>query len=183
MTFLYSGANFYPANTPFDLRDALNKVLYGSVTEPPMGQVILWRQLTDTKCACWDNSSGGPIQSCTYCQGEGYQFYESLQTVYINRQQVPKPGSAFPLSPIGLGNIPQDVVAYSEYSMFPNYEAYTFTTKANFDKIYELKVNDDGTLVVPYIKTKKWILQNVTPYIGDYGRVEYFALGLKQQTT
>jgi hypothetical protein len=51
----------------------------------------------------------------------------------------------------------------------------------SYDKLYELKVDDDGTLVQPVMRTAKWKMRSVTPHRGDNGRIELFEIGLEKE--
>ena len=76
---------WYPANQVFDLREELKNILYGDQDNPGIAQQALIRRLLDRHCACWDGLRGSPTPSCRYCQGEGWQFVETIESVYIAR--------------------------------------------------------------------------------------------------
>lgn len=72
-------------------------------------------------------------------------------------------------------------IAYCEYDVFPDYERYSNSEHPSTDKLYELKVTDTGELCIPEIRTRKWKIRSVTPHHGDWGRIEYFELGLEAE--
>lgn len=178
--------DFFFDDSNIDLRQELHDVLFGRVDLVSQGRPFILRKLTDTVCVCWDGVSGGPKGECPYCQGEGYQFYEYLVTMFMVTGAAPvyKPGF------LGNGKYPQDLAGYTdpskatafcEYTIFPDYERYRITTHQSHDKLYELKVAPSGKLHHPQVRTGKWKIFNVTPIHGDYGRVEFFELSLEKE--
>jgi hypothetical protein len=183
--------DFYPNLSSVDLRDEMHGLLFGTPDQPPQGIPVILRLLSDTHCACWDQTSGGSRGHCPYCQGEGYQFTESLQTMKIFYGVAPvyKPGflASGDYPQMQLGNVdPNRATIYCEYDVFPDWERYTFGNKKAFDKIYELKVNDDGSLISngagQPVRVAKWKVLNLTPLRGDHGRVEFFELSCERES-
>jgi hypothetical protein len=171
--------------TQIDLREELHALIYGRVDLTPQGKQCLLRRLDlNTTCsACWDPASGGSTRpNCPYCDGEGYLWSETLETFYLAHGVAPiyKPGilasGQFPQSSYGYLDS-QKLTIYCEYTVFPNYEAYTFETNKANDKMYELKVDAYGNTIHPLVKAGKWNILTVTPLYGDYGRVEFFECG------
>ena len=90
------------------------------------------------------------------------------------------------VTPIGITDDSR-AVAVMRYSAFPNWERYIKPEHPTYDKLYELKVDEDGELVhVPYtsdgyIRAAKWQIRSLAPHRGDYSRVEFFELGLQKE--
>lgn len=181
--------DFFDINnsTNIDLREEIHKVIYGSSTITPQGKDVLVRRLTDQVCTgCWNPNTGGPsITNCSYCDGEGYVFSETIEKMFIAKGVAPiyKPGvlgtGIFPQSAYGFTD-PNKATAYCEWSVFPNYERYTVPLHKSFDKIYELKVDGTGKTIKPLVRAGKWYVFSLTPMFGDYGRVEYIEVGLSK---
>lgn len=177
----------YPDLTNIDLREELAAILYGRVDIIAQGRGFILRQLTDAKCVCWDTTSGGSkTPNCRYCDGEGYYWTEQQFTMWMASGVAPvyKPGflanGQYPQAQLGYTD-PNRATAYCEYTVFPNYERYTFPSNPAPDKLYQLKVDSVGGTVVPLIRTAKWKILNVTPLFGDFGRVEFFELSLEKE--
>jgi len=65
-----------------DLREELHSVIHGSEEIVGQGRTVILRRMTNTTCpGCWDTKTGGSIRpNCRYCQGEGWQFYETRRS-------------------------------------------------------------------------------------------------------
>lgn len=173
--------------TNIDLREEMHALLYGRADFIPQGRPFILRVLSDTHCVCWDNTSGGSrTPNCRYCGGEGYLWSEGEFIMWMAQGIAPiyKPGflanGQYPQAQIGYTD-PNRATCYCEYTVFPNYERYTFPANQAPDKLYALKVNDDGSKHVPIVRLSKWKILNVVPLHGDYGRVEFFELSLDKE--
>ena len=177
---------YYPANQVLNLRDELRDLFYGYQDNPGIAQAVLIRRLLDKHCVCWDGLTGSPAPDCRYCQGEGYLFVETLNYVYIARNfgSVLNPASVINrqefLSQYGLTD-ENRALCIAEHDCFPNYERYLKPEHPSYDKLYELKVDDEGVLIQPVLRTAKWKMRSVTPHRGDGGRVELFEIGLEKE--
>lgn len=177
---------YYPTAQVLDLRDELHILLFGGGDNPGIAQAVLIRRLLDQHCACWDGISGSPTPSCVYCQGEGYLFVETLNGVYIARNfgSVLNPASVINrqefLAQYGLTD-ENRALCIAEHDCFPNYERYLKPEHPSYDKLYELKVDDDGVLVQPVVRTAKWKLRSVTPHRGDGSQITYFEVGCEKE--
>jgi hypothetical protein len=179
-------SQYYPETSNIDLREELHAIIHGRADMVPQGREFLLRRMTDTPCACYDETDGGGDQNCPYCLGEGWQFTESLETLVLFSGVPPlyKGGylgtGQFPILPYGYGD-PSKAVAYAEYDMFPDYERYTSQKKKVLDKLYELKVDDRGRTVYPLVRAGKWKVVDLSPVHGDHGRIEYFTISLDRE--
>lgn len=179
--------DFYPPATTFDLRDELHSFLEGDFVNPGAGQAMLIRRITDQKCVCFNDANGSPNPACRRCQGEGYMWRETLNVGYIGKNV----GSVLS----GASSIPNQnqtaawgtsdenrALAYFEFDVFPNYERYMRPEHPTYDKVYELKVDEEGNLIQPVIRTAKWKIRSLTPHRGDHGRIEFFELGVDKES-
>jgi hypothetical protein len=181
------GSKFYGDLTNIDLREELHAWLFGRVDLIPQGRPFILRQLTDTKCVCWDISSGGSkTPNCKYCSGEGYYWTETEWTMWMAQGVAPiyKPGflsnGQYPQAMLGYTD-PNRGTCYCEYNVFSNYERYTLPTNPAPDKLYALKVNNDGSEHTPLVRVSKWKIMNVVPLHGDFGRIDFFELTLEKE--
>ena len=178
--------DFYPELASFDLREEFEKLLYGSYDGPPIYQTVMVRFIQDEKCACFDANSGSPDALCPWCNGEGFLFDEVLKDCYIARNwgNVLNPSSVIQrqnfLGPYGYTD-ENRAMAYMDYKAFPRYERYLKPEHPTYDKLYELKVDDNGELSYPLVRVAKWNMKSVTAHHGDWGRIEYFEIGLEKQ--
>lgn len=179
--------DFYGDISNIDLREELAALLYGRVDMVPQGRPFILRKMTTTKCACWDNTSGGSkTPDCVYCGGEGYLWTETPFTMWMASGVAPiyKPGflasGQYPQAQMGYTD-PNRATVYCEYNVFPDYERYTLPDNPAPDKLYSLKIDAHGNAVTPPIRTAKWKILNVTPLHGDFGRVEFFELSCAKE--
>lgn len=179
--------DLYPDMESIDLRAELHAILFGRVDILPQGRPFLLRQMTDTKCVCFDPTTGNSKNpNCKYCGGEAYYWTETQWTMWMAQGVAPiyKPGflanGQYPQNQIGYTD-PNRGTLYCEFNVFPNYERYTLPTNPAPDKLYALKVDDNGGEVFPPVRINKWKIMNVVPLFGDFGRVEFFELTLEKE--
>jgi hypothetical protein len=184
-----TGAGGVDFSATIDMRVEMHKVLFGGVDMPPQGQYVVLREFNDVPCpACWDPNGGGTRRSnCSFCQGESYQFTERIVTagIFAGVAPVYKPailGSGqYPLAAYG-DTDPNRYTGYVEWNVYLNYERYTLPQALTPDKLYQLKVNGDGSLATDGtgqpIRSAKWKILSTTPIRGDNATVAYFELGL-----
>ena len=183
-----SSAPMYPLAQNLDLRDEMDKVLFGSFDECGEGRPLLVRFLQDRHCACWDGATGSPDSGCAWCQGEGYQWYEQERIAFIARNFGSVQNASNVISQqnqlLNYGySDGQRALAFFRYDAFPNYERYLKPEHPAYDKLYELKVDHAGQVILPHMRVAKWQIRSVTPHQGDFGRVEYFEVGLNKEFT
>ena len=177
---------YYPEMQQFDVRDELDKLLLGCYENAPIAQSVLIRRIQDTRCPCWDAGSGSPNSHCAFCQGEGYKWTEDIQLTYMARNfgGVMNPSTVISrqneVTDYGLTDESR-ALAYLRYTAFPHYERYLRPDNPTFDKLYELKVEDNGQVSYPWVRAAKWQIRSVTAHHGDWGRVEFFECGLQKE--
>ena len=187
---LVTGAIF---GSRIDMRQEMHKVIFGALDLTAQGIFVVLREFNDIHCvACWDPITGGMSRvDCPYCKGEGYQFSERMvkMAVFAGVAPVYKPsilGSGqYPVAEMGPTD-PDRYTAYCEWNVYPNFERYTLPLFKTPDKLYVVKVNTVGTPVQDPVtgqpvRASKWKILTITPITGDYGRCEYFELGLEHE--
>lgn len=184
MRYRFGRTRYYPYVGGIDLRKELHGLLYGLPGQPPVGRPVLLRRFLDQACVCYDAVRGSSDPNCLYCQGEGWQFAETMETAYIGRfmavlgasARVPQQGQLDQF-----GYMDEDrCLMYFEHTVFPDYERYTRAERKVPDAIYELKLNPDGSLYTPLTRTAKWLIRAVIPHHGDFGRIEFFEVGCEK---
>ena len=178
----------YPQAQNLDLREEMDKVLFGSFDEPGVGRPVLVRFLQDTPCACFEKSTGSPDPGCAWCQGEGYQWYEGERIAYLARNFGSVQNASNVISQqsqlLNYGySDGQRALAFLRYDALPHYERYLRPDHPAYDKLYELKVDNFGQVILPHVRVAKWQIRSVTPHQGDFGRIEFFELGLNKEFT
>lgn len=176
--------------SPVDIREEFHKVLYGGIDVPAQGQKVILREFNDVPCpGCFSEVQGGSRRlNCAYCHGEGYQFRERIVTMAIFAGVAPvyKPGilgtGQYPIAAYG-DTDPDRYTGYCEFSLYPNYERYTWVQAKTTDKLYQVKVDVNGMPIIDpstgqYIRAAKWKILTITPIRDDNGRVGYFELSL-----
>jgi hypothetical protein len=189
VAIIYTGRpsqQYYPNNQVFDLRDQLSALFYGDASNPGIAQKVLVRRLSDKYCVCWNGKTGSPDSACRYCQGEGWLWVETLNSCYMafNFGGVLNPSNVISRSSVvGPAGVTDEnrALAYFEASAFPNYERYTIPTNAGIDKLYELKVDPNGRMLQPVVRTSKWKIASFTVHKGDDGEVIFCELGLEKE--
>jgi len=179
--------DFYPEPKAFDLRDELATILHGDFTQPGVAQKVLVRRIRDQKCVCFETSTGSPDPTCRYCGGEGFLWRETMEDTYVakNFGSVINPSAVISEqnAVAAVGTLDENrCLAFFEYTAFPNYERYLRPDHPVCDKLYELKVDFEGRLVYPLVRTAKWKIKSLTPHRGDNGRVEFFEVGCEKES-
>jgi len=177
---------YYPRSSVFSLREQLVDLLYGDKDNPGIGQAVLVRRLFDEHCVCWDGLRGSPDPHCRYCDGEGYLFVETLNIAYLARNfgSVLNPATVISRqegqADYGITD-ENRALGFCQHDVFPNYERYLKPEHPAFDKLYELKVDAQGRLVRPVVRTAKWKMLSVTPHRGDNGEICLFEIGCQKE--
>lgn len=178
--------DFYSPASNIDSREEMHALLFGRIDIVAQGRPVILRKLTNNVCACWNGVTGGPIATCAYCQGEGYTFYETHETMYIAMGVAPvyKPGylasGQYPQAGMGYDD-PNRATGYCEASVYTDYSKYSAGNTKAFDKIYDVQVKPNGGIFYPITRIGKYKVLNLTPLHGDFGRVEFIELSLAKE--
>jgi hypothetical protein len=170
-----------------DLREEMHRMLHGDYTGAGIGRPVILRQMTNTPCVCFDPKTDTGNPHCRYCQGEGYQFRETMvERMYIARSFGSVLGSATQISQqsaiasYGITD-PHKAAAYAEWDVYRDYGRYVGAENKVPDRLYELEVDQNGNRVRPLRRIAKWKVKSVVPHHGDNGRVEFLELGLEKE--
>jgi len=177
----------YPEMEAFDMREQFQWIMEGNFEEPGVGRPAMYRKLTTTQCACFNKLDGSQDPMCIYCAGEGYLFTEEVKTVYFAKNFGSVLGSSTQINQqsqitdYGVTDSNR-CLAFMFWYDIPDYERYSIPTRPAPDKLFELKVEDDGCIDPNLIRTETWRVRSVTGQHGANGRIEYFELGLEKVT-
>jgi len=177
---------YYDGMAGLDIRSNFDEFIDGSPMESPKGRPIVHRKITNTPCACWDESRGGGDPNCTYCDGEGFLWSEIFTVAYFASNFGNVTGAApavtrnADLQPLGFVD-DSKCVAFMKADAFPDYSSYLNRSRRVYDAVYEVQLNPDGTVFYPLVRAAKWRVNILTPHHGDYGKVEYFELVLEKK--
>jgi len=177
---------FFPVLSNIDGRTEFERLLYGDVGVVRIGRPVILRRLSDRHCACWDPVTGGSVNYCSYCLGEGYEFTEERDLMFVTDGTTPmyKPGvfggGQYPLDRWGQSDASK-ATGFCSWSLFPNYERYTYKLQKRYDKILLLKVDGEGEEVFPQVITEQFKILNVTPRHGEMGKVEFIELNMEKE--
>lgn len=179
-----SGA-MYPEMEAFDMREQFDWLMLGNFEEPGVARPAIYRKLSDIKCKCFDSLEGSPDPNCVYCNGEGYLFTEEIKQVYFAKNFGSVLGSSTQISQqsqlASYGYTDANkCLAFMFWYDIPDYERYSIPSRPAPDKLFELKVLEDGDMDPNLARTEEWRVRSVTAQHGVNGRVEYFELGLEK---
>jgi hypothetical protein len=180
-----SSGGMYPEMEAFDMREQFEWTMLGNFEEPGIARPALYRKLSNTTCRCFDKLNGSPDPNCVYCNGEGYLWTEQIIMVYFAKNFGSVLGSSTQINQ--QSQIAQYGVADSNRCLafmfwydIPDYERYSIPTRPAPDKLFELKVLENGDMDPNQVRTETWRVRSATAHHGVNGRVEYFELGCEK---
>jgi hypothetical protein len=169
-----AGVNYFGATgtTEPNMRQEMINTLQGSYPEIAKGRYFILRRMDrdsaggTTPCGCIDEITKEPDKDkfCPFCFGSGMLFTEEyilayktlLDTTFSSRRRHDK---------MEAGNLDVPFVAF--------YTAYNgYITKE--DKIVEVALNDDGTVIYPLKYLAVYEVDKAWDYHADNGKLEYY---------
>lgn len=117
-------------------------------------------------CECKEQFSGEADPDCSYCLGEGWLWDEAW---YLCRSQwaTSEGGRGHTFKHVMPGQIRSDIKQF--------FFRYDVPIKYG-DKIVEMLLDDEGNVVVPYIREAIYKPQTINRQRSDNGRVEFIAV-------
>lgn len=161
-----------------DLRAEFDLLIFGSATEVPHGHLILIRNMRrdadgyPTRCTCVQvESTTEPDPDCSYCAGEGYLWDESWKYCY-SMHATSEAGMAKKYVHVPPGLERTDYVVF-----FLRYD-----TVIKFqDKIVEVRLDDEGDPVIPYVREAIYKPHTIKNMRSDHGRKEFLAIFCREE--
>lgn len=159
-----------------DLRAELDEIFFGYQSGIRHGYLVLMRRMRRgtngiaESCTCKNEHTREPDPDCSYCLGEGYLWDEDwvwTYSMYANDAS----GLASRITFLPPGNVRVDYkIFFLRYDSDIQYG----------DKIVEVKLDEEGNLVVPYIRQAIYKPQTINKYRSDNSRIEYIAVYCKE---
>ena len=161
-----------------DLRAEFDQLIFGDSTHIAHGRLVLIRHMRrdadgyPTKCTCTSvKQTVEPDPDCSYCSGEGYLWSEEwidCYSMHVNADS----GMARKYLHMAPGLERTDyILFFFRYGTDIKYE----------DKIVEVKLDDEGDLVLPYVREAIHKPNTIKKMRSDHGRVEYIAVYCQEQ--
>ena len=171
--------NNQPSATYFgevDLREELDGLFF-SPNGIRHGRLVVLRTMrrdaTGKKidCTCLDPLTKEASMGCAYCYGEGYLFDEG----WIWCHSMHAAGNA---GLVSKRRYVQPGAVRVDYKVF--YFRYDTVIKYG-DKIIDMKLDEEGDVVVPYVRETIYSPQTINTYRSDNGRIEYIAAACREE--
>ena len=174
---MFSSSSSTVGSGEIDMRVELDELFFGFESGIRHGHLVVVRHLrrdadgAPTSCTCRDSITRFCDPDCSYCGGEGYLWDESWYWTY----------SMYTGNDAGKGNrvryMPPGALRV-DYRVF----FFRFDTPIRYgDKVVEMKLDEEGTLVVPYIRESIYLPQTIQKYRSDNGRIEYYAVYCREE--
>lgn len=161
-----------------DLREEIDELFYGYKSGIRHGQLVVIRHLRrdgsgePIPCSCLDEFTREADPDCSYCDAERYLWDEEWHWAY----------SMYSGSDTGFANrltyMPPGGLRVDWRIFFVRYD----TTIRYGDKVVEMKLDDEGEVVVPYIRESIYEPQTIQKFRSDNGRIEYIALHCRESS-
>jgi len=155
-----------------DLRKEIGKILRGDGSTPGQGQPFVLRHVrTDAnknpeRCVCYDKVSGDVgLANCTYCNGLGYLFDESLVLGYLVEVGAMFLSDEMDSNLFGVINTDKRYVICEHY-----------VEVSERDMLLELDFIPNMATPQQVDVFRKWDIERVVPFRGDNGRIEYLQI-------
>lgn len=180
MTSIYypgSSSNPYYGTTNTtepNMRQELINTLDGVLPEVAKGRYVLLRKMSQDAngnlipCSC-RSSLGEPDKDrwCPICWTEGNLWSEEWIKIYLTIEPPVDAAMAMLNRPLSQGLVGIPVV-----TMYAKYDK----TITNVDKIIEVSLSLDGSVVSPVVRTSKYFISMAWPYRADNGKLEYYKI-------
>ncbi len=165
------------AGGEIDLRAKFDELIYGTGGKIPHGQKILVRNLRRdgsnlVPCVCRDLLTKEGDPSCSYCQGEAYIWDEVWADAY-SQYQSSEGGLIRKNTWMPAGQLRVD------YKTF--YLRYNTSIRYG-DKLIEVSLDEEGRVVVPYIRETIYKPETIQEYRSDRGRIEYIGVHCRENS-
>ena len=160
-----------------DLREEFDQLIFGDEDELRHGKLVLIRHLrreangSAIDCTCKDKLTREADPDCSYCLGEGYLWDE---TWYMCRSQFT--GADGGLSSRGRYMPPGEIRV--DFKIF----YFRYDTPIRYgDKIVEVLLDEEGEVVVPYIRESIYKPQTIDRLRSDNGRTEFITCYCREE--
>lgn len=160
-----------------DLRKEIDELFFGYESGIRHGFPIVLRRARrlaggePQPCVCLDEFTREGDPDCSYCQGDKYLWDEEWRWTY-SMYSGSSTGLASRLKYMPPGGMRIDFKIFF----------FRYDTPIKYgDKIIEMKLDDSGVVVEPYIRETIYFPQTIQRYRSDNGRVEYIAVYCREE--
>lgn len=161
-----------------DLREEFDELLFGFDSGIRHGHLVVIRHLRrdstgePIECSCHDEFTREADPDCSHCLGEAYLWDEKWYWTH----------SMYSGSDSGLTRrityMPPGAIR-ADFRVF----FFRYDTPIRYgDKVVEMKLDEEGAVVVPYIRESIYKPQTIQKYRSDNGRVEYIAVHCREDS-
>ena len=152
-------------NNPADLRTEFNNLIDGFSGFDGIGQILVLRAMSSAFCVCWDAIQGSS-SDCKYCEGETYSWEETYHRAYFTQ--------TFGRGITGARE--QSILESPGYMDEGKALVYMKVSAAPTagDKIFRVRLNDEGSLYYPIERIEKWKINAVEDKRYDKARLAYY---------
>lgn len=161
-----------------DLREEIDELFFGFESGIRHGHLMVIRHLRRESngepiaCSCLDSFTREADPDCSYCDGERYLWDEAWYWTY----------SMYAGSDTGLSNrlryMPPGALRVDWRVFFVRYD----TPILYGDKVVEMKLDEEGAVVVPYLRESIYEPQTIQKMRSDNGRIEYIAIHCREDS-
>lgn len=170
-------APIFPNGSEINLRSELDELFFGYKSGIKHGYLCLIRHLRrDSRnkpiaCTCLNSITRDPDPDCSYCYGEGYLFDEEWHWTYSTYGGADG-GLVNKITPLPPGSVRVD------YKVF----YFRYDTEIYYgDKIVEVKIDSEGTLVSPTVRTAIYKPQTINKLRSDNSRIEFITVYCREE--
>lgn len=161
-----------------DLRAEFECMLFGDSTAPRHGHLVVVRHMRRDSngdpipCTCLHEITREADPDCSYCDGDRYLWDEVWYWCYSMYS-----GASGSLANRGIYMPPGLLRVDFKIFFFQHGVPIRYG-----DKIVEMKLDDEGAAIVPYIRESIYSSQTIQRYRSDNGRVEYQAIYCREDS-
>ena len=172
-----NGASVTVASGELDLRKEFDEILFGFESGIRHGHLVVVRNMrrdaegNPVHCTCRDDFTREADPDCVYCLGEGYLWDENWAWTY-SMYSGSNGGMAGRVKYMPPGSMRVDTKIF--FLRFDTAISYR-------DKIIEIKLDEEGNVVVPYKRETLYRPGTIQKYRSDNGRLEYIAVHCREE--
>lgn len=162
------------SNSEIDLRAELDELFFGFKSGKRHGYPVVVRHIRldsnrkPIDCTCRHETTREPDLSCSYCFGHGYLADEQWYWTYS--MYTSNLASKNIYLPPGQARV--------DYKIF--FFRYDVPIKYG-DKIIEMKLDNEGAVITPYVRDVEHKPQTINNYRSDNSRKEYIAVYCREE--
>lgn len=159
-----------------DLREKFDDFIFGTGGGVAHGHLIVLRKLRRSggrpvDCVCKDNNTKEADPVCSYCLGEGFLWDEEWAYCYSVYQSSD-------------GGLVRKNINLTPGGVRVDYRTFYLRYDCDLrygDKIVEIKLDEEGRVLVPYVRKAIYDIETLQEFRSDNGRIEYVAVHSREE--